>query len=94
MVMKTNYLLAMATVVATSEFLAAFFPTPAFLLLRALSGVVSWKWALSLGIWTRVLSVCFVLANGLCHNGVALFLITHAAGWIVRLLSFVLASIA
>jgi hypothetical protein len=91
--MKTNYLFAIATVVAASEFLAGSCPAQAFPLLRALSGVVSWKLALGIGIWTRILSVCFVLGSGLWHNGLALFLVTHATGCLVRLLSFVVASI-
>jgi hypothetical protein len=93
--MKMTYLFVIATIVALSECCAvAFFPSQVVLPLKELVGVANWQCALCLGIWTRILpTTSLVLGSSLGANRVVLFLVTHAAGCLVRFLSLVVASI-
>ncbi len=93
--MKMNYLFAIAAIVAFSACSALFFfPSQVVLPLKGLVAVANWKCAVPLGIWTRILpATTFVLGNSLGTNRVVLFLVTHAAGCLVRFLSLVVGSI-
>jgi hypothetical protein len=91
--MKTNYLVAIATVIALGEFASAFFSAQVFCPLKGLIGIINWK-CISLGIWMRVLSSAIVaLGSTAWDNRVAVFVVTHAAGWLVKFLSIVFAAI-
>lgn len=91
--MKTNYLVAIATVIALGEIALSFFPAQVLCPLRGLIGIINWK-CLSLGIWIRVLSSAIVaLGSAAWDNRVAVFVVTHAAGWLVKLLSIIFAAI-
>ncbi len=93
-VMKTSYLLALATIVAFSECAAAFFPSQVLLLLKGLVAIANWKCAVCLGIWKQILpATSLALRSSLWANRVVLVLVTHAAGCLVRFLSLVVASI-
>jgi hypothetical protein len=92
--MKMNYSFASATVVAFSECAAARFPSQMVLVLKGLVGVSDWKCAVCLEIWTRILPATILfLESSFCANRVVLFVVTHAAGCLVRFLSLVVASI-
>jgi hypothetical protein len=92
-VMKTNYLVVIATVIALGEFASAFFSAQVFCPLKGLIGIINWK-CISLGIWMRVLSSAIVaLGSTAWDNQVAVFVVTHAAGWLVKLLSILFAVI-
>jgi hypothetical protein len=91
--MKTNYLVAIATVIALADFASSFFPVQVFCSLKGLIGVINWK-CISLGIWMRILSGAIVsLGSTAWDNRVAVFLVTHAAGWLVKFLSIVFGSL-
>jgi hypothetical protein len=92
--MKMNYLFAIATIVAFSECAVAVFPSQVVLPLEGLIGVANWKCAVCLGIWTWILpTTSLVLGSSLWAKGLVLFLVTHAAGCLVRFLSLLVASI-
>jgi hypothetical protein len=84
-VMKMNYLFAIATIVAVALF-------PSQVVLKGLVGVATWKGAVCLGIWTRILpTTSLVLPSSLWANRVILFLVTHATGCLVKFLSLIVA---
>jgi hypothetical protein len=91
--MKTNYLVAIAAVIALGEFASSFFPAQVFCPLKGVIGIINWK-CISLGIWMRVLSSAIVaLGSTASDNRVAVFLVTHAAGWLVKFLSIIFRAI-
>jgi hypothetical protein len=92
-VMKTNYLVVIATVVACSEFAIAFFPAQALTLVKGVLGVLDWKFVVGLGIWRILPSANLLLGTSASDNRIVLFLLKHAAGWLVKLLLLLLASI-
>lgn len=91
--MKTNYLVAIATVVASSEFAMAFFPPQTLALVKGILGVVDWKCGVGLGIWRILPSASLLLGTSVWDNRILLFVLKHAAGWFVKLLWLLLASI-
>ncbi|MGC2765836.1 MAG: hypothetical protein WB607_10055 [Candidatus Acidiferrum sp.] len=91
--MKTNYLVAIATVVACSEFAIAFFPCQALTLVKGILGVVDWKCGVGLGMWRILPSASLLLGTSLCDNKTVLFVLTHAAGYLVKFLLLLLASV-
>lgn len=91
--MKTNYLVAIATVVACSEFATALFPAEALALVKGILGVVDWKCCVGLGIWRIVPCTSLLLGTSVWDNRIVLFVLKHAAGWLVKLLLLPLASI-
>jgi hypothetical protein len=94
MVMKTNYLVAIATVVALGEATTSLFPTQMLLVLKGIVGVINWKCAIGLGIWIRILvGAVATLGSSLWDSRVVVFVVTHAGCWIVNFLSGVFASI-
>jgi hypothetical protein len=92
MIMKTNYLIAIASVIALGEYAASLFPVRVFPLLNVHVGVINWKCAMNLGIWIRILvGAAATLGSSAWDSRVAVFVVTHAACWIVNFLSGVFA---
>jgi hypothetical protein len=91
--MKTNYLVAIATFVACSESAIAFFPAQALTLVKGILGVVDWKCGVCLGMWRILASASLLLGTRMGDNKIVLFVLTHAAGYLVKFLLLLLGSV-
>jgi hypothetical protein len=94
MIMQTNYLAAIASVIALGESATSLFPARMFPLVNGLVGAINWKCAMSLGIWIRILvGAVATLGSSVWDSRVVVFVVTHAGCWIVNFLSGVFTSI-
>jgi hypothetical protein len=92
--MKTNYLLAVVTAADCGRFATEFFPAQGFLLLKGILVAADWQCAISLVISRALAGAGLLLGSGLWDDRIPLFVLTHAAGWVVKFLLVVAGSVA